>query len=761
MRGVVGLTTWLAVLAAVVGAWEPQPEGYELIDGPGRHDNASIEAWRSKWATWKELELRTVRYAPKDVNSVYNTPALQWTQTSLLQVFVMMHDRMLFDRDTNAYTLDKYLGTFDLQFDSVLLWPSYPNLGIDTRNQWDLWYSLPGGIDGVKQLVADFHARNIRVFLPYLPWDTATRDPNPTKSRYQSDIDELYNVLRATGADGVNGDTLYGVPSSFYRPNEGMATCPEGGVPSSDLGTNPMSWGYYYGFSSFPPVARAKFLEPRHMVLICSRWSLNRGLEFQLSHFNGAGYVIWENIWGIWNGMTKREVETLKRSMSILQRFSFALPSLEWTPHVPGLPTNVHASKFPVPSANAILYTAIRTSNDVFDGDLSLPLAAFQETSTVAVYDLYYGKAVPATVSGATVTFRGHIEEYGYAAYYVVAAGSEPKWLQAFLASMHARTTTPLAAYDTSRPLLQQRMTTQSSATSIVVGPDASSTYDQRAPATLNVTELLQLVPINGTKAWTFRVDGVQIEPVPAWTPNGKEFGVGVQFPWEDRPRPHHATELWIEDFQIMKYPVTNAQYHAFLASSKYVPTDVDRFLLHWSDRLHKDGSYAPIAAWSVPTAVASQPVVHVSLEDAQAFAAYYGLRLPHDWEWQYVASNGVAYNSVPYGDAFEPSRHPRVQRHGDVIAAVDVDAYPAGCATASDVCALLGHVWQMTDAFCDERTCSVLVRGGSAYAPVASSLRDPNWYFPAITASNKHGKFLTLSQSYDRAATIGFRCAI
>ncbi|OQR94515.1 hypothetical protein ACHHYP_01245 [Achlya hypogyna] len=753
MWGVCGVFG-LAALTAVATAWEPMPEGYELIDGPRKHDNVSIAAWRAKWATWKELELQSVRYSPSDVNSVYHAPALQWTQTSLLQVFVMMHDRMLFDRGTNEYTLDKFLGTFDLQFDSVLLWPSYPNLGIDTRNQWELWDSLPGGIAGVRSLVGAFQARNIRVFLPYLPWDTATRDPNPAKSRYQSDIDALYEVLAATGADGVNGDTLYGVPSSFYKPEAGKATCPEGGVPSSDLGTNPMSWGYYYGFSSFPPVARAKFLEPRHTVLICSRWSLNRGLEFQLAHFNGAGYVIWENIWGIWNGMTQREVETLGRVMAILQRFAFAIPSLGWTPHVPNLPPNVHASKFPTPRGD--LYTLIRTSNDVFDGQLEL---VHDSPGDVAVYDLYFGMQLePTRVSSKAIHVHAHVEEYGYGALFVVAKGQEPEWLPAFLAAMHARTQKPLAAYNTSRPILAQRMITQNSA--VVVTADAKSA-PVAASSTSNTTDRFQLVPIVGVDAWQFKVDGVQIEPVPTWTPNGKDYGVGVQFPWEDRPRPHHDTELWIEDFSIMKYPVTNAEYHAFLRESGYVPRDVDRFLLHWSDRYAADGAtHAPVDTWTVPVAIARQPVVHVSLEDAQAFADFYGLRLPHDWEWQYVAANGVANTRLPYGPSFDAARHPPVQRRGDNVAATDVDAHPDGC-TPSGVCALVGHVWQMTDAFCDERTCSLLLRGGSPYQPVASSLRDPNWYFPAIASTEKHGKFLTLSPSYDRAATIGFRCVL
>jgi hypothetical protein len=30
----------------------------------------------------------------------------------------------------------------------VLVWPTYPNMGIDDRNQYDLLADLPGGIAG-------------------------------------------------------------------------------------------------------------------------------------------------------------------------------------------------------------------------------------------------------------------------------------------------------------------------------------------------------------------------------------------------------------------------------------------------------------------------------------------------------------------------------------------------------------------------------------------------------------------------------------
>jgi hypothetical protein len=63
-------------------------------------------------------------------------------------------------------------------FDSVLLWHSYPNIGVDDRNQFQMLLSLPGGAPALRQAVADFHALGVRVLVPYNPWDQGTAPSN-------------------------------------------------------------------------------------------------------------------------------------------------------------------------------------------------------------------------------------------------------------------------------------------------------------------------------------------------------------------------------------------------------------------------------------------------------------------------------------------------------------------------------------------------------------------------------------------------------
>ena len=98
----------------------------------------------------------------------YERPELKWTQSSFIQPQMMVEDRYFYDVATGHYTVDKYLDDLEKRYggiDSVLIWPVYPNIGIDNRNQYDMVRAMPGGVAGVKQMVADFHQPRRQGFL--------------------------------------------------------------------------------------------------------------------------------------------------------------------------------------------------------------------------------------------------------------------------------------------------------------------------------------------------------------------------------------------------------------------------------------------------------------------------------------------------------------------------------------------------------------------------------------------------------------------
>ena len=144
--------------------------------------------------------------------SQYSRPEFKWAQSSFIQPQMMIEDRYFYDPVAGKYTVDRYLDDLDKRYggiDSVLIWHTYPNIGLDDRNQNDLLHDMPGGLAGVKQMIADFHRRGVKVLFPIMLWDQGTHDPGwyrrtgmRRRALFKDDPER----------DGLNGDTLRGVP---------------------------------------------------------------------------------------------------------------------------------------------------------------------------------------------------------------------------------------------------------------------------------------------------------------------------------------------------------------------------------------------------------------------------------------------------------------------------------------------------------------------------------------------------------------------
>jgi hypothetical protein len=130
---------------------------------------AAVAHWWSSVQEWRER----CRASLGLNESVYTIPALEWTQSSFIQPQVHPWDNFFFDPLTREYTIGRYLDDLRLRYggiDSVLVWPTFPQLGLDDRNQFDYIRSVPGGVEGLKTIVKGFHDEGVRVLLPYNPW---------------------------------------------------------------------------------------------------------------------------------------------------------------------------------------------------------------------------------------------------------------------------------------------------------------------------------------------------------------------------------------------------------------------------------------------------------------------------------------------------------------------------------------------------------------------------------------------------------------
>ena len=112
---------------------------------------------------------------------------------------------------TKAYTVDRFLEDLKIRYggiDSVLMWPVYTQIGVDDQNQFDMWRSMPGGLEGVANLTAQLHIHGVKMLWPNKPWDLGTRyEPAGRPGLSDTDAKVYATLLKQTDGDGLNGDT--------------------------------------------------------------------------------------------------------------------------------------------------------------------------------------------------------------------------------------------------------------------------------------------------------------------------------------------------------------------------------------------------------------------------------------------------------------------------------------------------------------------------------------------------------------------------
>jgi iron(II)-dependent oxidoreductase len=694
--------------AATTRAQEPVYSGAlkEVFKGPANAEQR--DQWLANLKAWRTNQRKSLNYN----SSLYANPKLAWVKHTFIDVQMMAHDRYFYDPATRKYTVTRYLNDVKKRYggiDAVLIWPTYPNIGIDNRNQYDLTADMPGGRFAVKQMIKDFKARGVRVFFPIMIWDHGTRRISQTMP------EALVKEMKDLGADGLNGDTMSGVSEDFYgftkSENYPLAFQPELNLSNLKMiEWNTLSWGYYWGYEHDPGVSVYKWLEPRHQVNITNRWSTNKTDDLQYAFFNGIGYNTWENIWSVWNQLPERYAETVRRISAIYHQFPESWSSDDWEPYIKVEQKGVFGSKFP--DKNKIIYTFVnRDSTDAAGRQIVLPHINGQK-----YWDLWNGKELVPAINDGKAALNFQIEGYGFGAILVSNGPAKPAGLNSFLPKMAAMSKRQLKSYPAVWKPIPQQLVPISKTKPVATAPEG-------------------MVKIPAVSTYQFESVGVMIEG------NELSLAVGIQHPWETHPARSQKHSMNIEAFYIDKYPVTNKQFKAFLIATKYRPADSHNFLKDWVNNTY-------------PEAEAELPVTWVSFDDARAYAKWARKRLPHEWEWQYAAQ-GTDGRPYPWGNDNDKSKYPPADTTRSMRKPTAVNAYPQG-ASAFGVVDMTGNIWQWTDEYKDEHSRSAILKGSSYYHAQTSG-----WYFPPALELTKYGKYLLMAPSLDRARTIGFRCVV
>ncbi|MBN1339865.1 MAG: SUMF1/EgtB/PvdO family nonheme iron enzyme [Bacteroidales bacterium] len=679
-------------------------------------------------------------------NSLYERNDLKWIRDDYLIVLQFAWDHEFYDQDKGGYRFEEFLAkTRHLTggYDVFGIWPTWPALGLDERNQWDLYEDLPGGLKKINELSAFAKSMGTRFFISFNPWDQSTRRENPYTA--------MARLIRATDTDGVVLDTrgsssaelqnaADSVKSGVIMYSEGMAIVKD--MPGIIAGR------VHDAIFMPPPLNLNKLIKPDFSIFRVCQLSQGRiRREISLSFFNGYGIELNTFAPGRPEWM-EEDYRYLGEALRMLRENSANFKSQDWAPLIPTVRDSIWVNKWP--GKDKTLYSVLsfipegytgplfetepgpgkhfvslwrheELIPDTLNGKLYLPVntdsynqsftGTRMEGSIDCVAELPVLLGIVSTSDSLFIDGpREHIvrmwedrPSYGKNPYVYNMLPVRIRINDVF-GRYEGKVTIQLFH---EKELVDERIVYLNPGS-----PRLENTMERTSPAQETPQGMVE-VPA-GKFRFRLDVDGRFI-PYPAYPEREIEF-----------------TDSYFMD----KYPVSNSDYQAFITSSGYFPEDTSNYLKHWQNEKFSD-------------TLADHPVVHISLEDAWAYCRWKGKRLPTEAEWQYAAQGGDG-RMYPWGNQPDPTKCNYNLGHTTAAGSHPEGASPFGVED------MVGNVWQLTQDMYDNGSYYfIIIRGGSYYNPTSSG-----WYIKGGPQPlDQTQMLLRVSPGFERNATVGFRC--
>lgn len=695
----------------------------------------------------------------------------KWFRSCYAVNLMMNWDRRYYDYTDGEFHVGEHLAKMKKLmggYDVYSIWPTWPALGMDQRNQWDMFRDLPGGYEKLRKISDLCHSLGTKFFVCYNPWDESTRSD-------EGHFDGMTNITRVADIDGFVLDTRGGSSRELQdaadaaRPgvimySEGMAVPVDmQGIPS----------GRVHNALYYPPMLNLnKFIKPDFAIFRVAeeaREPIRR--EFNVSFFNGYGTEINNFPPGHFE-WSDDQMRYWGKLLRIQRENSENFLGSGYVPLIPAVEDGVYVNRWP--GTDKVLYTVYSVRPEGYygglfevsgedgwhyvdlyhheellpeakDGKYYLPVrvesfniydkGTNNESSVTAVAELPVSLSVSLKSDELTFSssrgnkvriwagmpsYEKEYREYGAGGETVRLLEEFPGYEGKFI----------VQAFDGDR-LVDERVLMVKPGTARLVS------YPEKTGTSAKVPEDMAVIP-----AGYFSCDNYRI---------GDSF---IAYPEDMTAK---GEKVAMKKFYMDKYPVTNARYKEFLDASGYWPEDDANFLKHWTDG-------------KIPAGQENFPVIYVTLEDAQAYARWTGKRLPTEMEWQYAAQT-EAGNEWPW---IQKKPVKRVEDYITNTLSVwklegiepgrcnlgDGELYPVGKYSKGrnpyGLYDLVGCVWQLTNDVYDNTSYRyVMVRGGSYFLPSSSF-----WYVQGGPRELYFRQYLLrVSPSFERKATVGFRC--
>lgn len=760
-----------ALTRRIPNSWEKATRRrFETVIAPGGSVkyNFFIGHFEGEWQNglrrcFQEKKLYDVE---KFDDAMFHRPDLRWIRDAYVMHLMGAWDKDYFDIASGQFNWSRFQQRGVRLYggdDVICLWPTWPTLGLDPRNQFDMYRDLPGGLPMLRTLADSLRKHGTKFFISYNPWDESTRR--------EGHLNGLADLIRATSADGVVLDTKgessreLQLAADAVRPgvvmySEGMA------VPRDMPG---IVAGRVHNALYYPPMLNLnKLIKPDFAIFrVAEVFKEPIQREYATAFFNGYGTEINQFAPGH-PDYEEEQYRYLGKTSMILRENSSVFHSPALTPLVPTLPDSLWVNSWP--AARKHVYTVYSVKPGGYRG----PLMEVKTREGWHWVDLWHHEEAMVTKQAQKQVVHGWLDAFD-SRYLGTNNEGQAGCLAEFPVSVRAELANGVLAISADaqqvkvwagdpsyekkplifaggKQLINVRQAFGHYEGKFVVQAFAQGEMIDETYAYLKPGVVVPVSSITRTPGYDKAPDGMVRIPegnLVLKTTHGDDF---IPYPIDSKD------PICLRAFYMDKFPVTNAQFRKFLTASGYRPTDTTNFLRHW-----KRGE--------IPNGEEGYPVVYVSWEDAKAYAAWAGKRLPTEAEWQHAAQT-PAGNEWPWKQTKPVTRKEQFVTETLTVKAIEgIDAkhcnlgdgkpypvgkYPKG-ANPYGLQDLVGCVWQLTNDLYESGSYRyIMMKGGSYFKPSSS------WWYVQGGPRELHYRqyLLRVSQGFERNATVGFRCA-
>jgi iron(II)-dependent oxidoreductase len=700
-------------------------------------------------------------------NSLFERNDLKWVRHAYVSHLMQTWDNYYYDFTDGKFHLEDFVKRGQKLYggdDFIGIWPTWPTLGLDQRNQWDLFRDLPGGMEQIKKLAGMCNQNKSRLFICYNPWDASTRSESHTVG--------MADIISATGADGVvldtQGASSFALQHAADSVRAGVIMYSEGmAVPRDMQGI--VSGRVHNALYYCPMLNLNKFIKPEFAIFrVAELFKEPIKREFSVAFFNGYGTEM--NIFAPGKPeWADGQYRYLGQTSRILRENTLNFVSKDYIPAIPTTRDNIWVNQWN--TADKTIYTIYSLIPEGYKGYLfdvkpqagwhyvdlwhhrekapkliegnwliGAETDAFNQSwlgtnnegqvDCIARFPELLKVSLESDVLQLESTIGEEIKIWAGVPDYekkplVLPAGKNTIRLMEHFGRFEGRFIIQLFE---SGILLDEKIV------EIIPGTARLASLSAKTPGTTSVPAGMVKIPAG---KFVFK------------TTNGDEF---IPYPKNNQGKTFDMPLVYMD-----KYPVTNKQFKAFLDATRYMPKDTANFLKHWMGR-------------KIPAGQENFPVVYVSYEDASAYANWAVKRLPTEVEWQYAAQTSKG-NEWPWVQKKPVKRVQEVITETLTVSRLegidtrfcnlgDGKSYPVGKyhkgANPFGLEDLVGCVWQMTnDLYANGSYRYIIMKGGSYFKPSSS------WWYVQGGPRELHYRqyLLRISEGFERNATVGFRC--